>query len=89
MKNYKTGFTVRSKHPFFTEEWLFQEGLSSDTKLVFYGYDANLYATPNFSERPDTDWKDKVVKRALEFTSEFDGEVWLDDVCVKNGEAIK
>ena len=81
--DFTRGFTITGPSPFMTEEWLYQEDKSNDSKLVFYGYDANLYPSPNFSNRPETEWNKKVIDRALEVTKYFKGEVWLDDVCIK------
>lgn len=87
MEKYTGGFTVRGKHPIETEEWTLSEKYSNEGRLVFLGYDANLYPMPNFSERPNNKisnaWKEKVIERALEYTKDFNGEVWLDDVKVK------
>lgn len=83
LKPYKGGFTVNGKHPIETDEWLLSEEDSTENKLVFLGYDANLCPTPDFSKWPKTDWKEKVIHRCLEFTKDFRGEVWLDDVRVK------
>lgn len=80
---YKAGFCVDHKHPMCSEEWLFSEEHSTDTKLVFLGYDANLYPMRDLSERPNTDWNNYVKQRGLERTKNFDGEVWLDDVRIK------
>lgn len=90
MKKYKGGFTVTGKHPIETEDWLFSKKYSNSNKLVFIGYDANLFPMPNLSERPDNAynraWFETLKKTALEFTKDFDGEVWLDDVRIKENE---
>ena len=87
MKKYKGGFTITGNHPIETEDWLFQKDKSDQNKLVFYGYDANLFPMPNLSERPDNaynrKWFEKLKNTALEFTKDFKGEVWLDDVKIK------
>lgn len=85
MDKYEKGFTVNGSEPFMTEEWLFQKDHSNDTKLVFYGYDANMFPQNHFSKWPETEWKEKVKNIALDFTKDFKGEVWLDDVCIKKG----
>lgn len=76
-------FIVRGQRDFMTEEWFLSDKHSTGSKLVFIGYDANLFPTVNFSERPKSKWNQKVIDRALEFTKDFDGEVWLDDYKVK------
>ena len=86
MNKYKAGFTVYGENPIETEEWLYDEN-SSKNKLRFLGYDANLCPLPNLSTRPKNDynkkWSEKLNKIALEYTKDFQGEVWLDDVLIK------
>jgi len=87
MKKYKSGFTVSGKHPYETEEWVYSEEHSNKNKIVFLGYDANLFPMPNLSSRPDNDynkaWFARLKQLALNFTKDFTGEVWLDDVKIK------
>lgn len=87
MKAYKAGFTVNGKEPYETEEWIYSEEYSNDNKIVFLGYDANLMAMPNLSERFINDynkkWFEKQKRKALMFTKDFKGEVWLDDIKIK------
>lgn len=83
---YKAGFDVVLGHRILTEIWCFEEKLSNENKLVFYGYDANLFPLPNLSERTnygDKMWVEKAKEIALELTKDFNGEVWLDDVKIK------
>ena len=80
---YRGGFIIKGSHPILDQEWLYQEELSNANKLVFYGYDANLCPLRNFSKRPNGNAKQKIINTTLDFTKEFSGEVWLDDVCVK------
>lgn len=82
-EKYEAGFDVYHKEPMCNEEWLFSEEHSTDNKLVFLGYDANLWALPDFSKRPKTKWNEYVKKCGLERTKSFAGEVWLDDVRIK------
>lgn len=90
MKKYKRGFTVNGEHPIETEDWIFSPEDSNPNKLVFLGFDANLYPMPNLSKRPDNEynreWFKKLKKTALEFTKDFKGEVWLDDVKIKENQ---
>lgn len=83
---YKAGFDVELGHRILTEIWCFEEKQSNENKLVFYGYDANLFPLPNLSERNDKSnhiWVKKAKEKALELTKGFNGEVWLDDVKIK------
>lgn len=87
MSKYKAGFTVTGEHPYATEEWLYSEDYSNKNKIVFLGYDANLFPMPKLSSRPNTDynkeWFKKLKQKALNVTKDFEGEVWLDDVKIK------
>ena len=80
LNKYKNGFVVDFGHPILKEEWLLSREQSSKNKLVFLGYDANLFPMLNFSERSESEHAEKVIKKALELTKDFKGEVWLDDV---------
>ena len=83
LSRYKSGICVDFGHPINTIEWLFQIEQSNDDKLVFFAYDAYLFAGPEFSTWPENDFKALQIKKALERTSDFAGEVWLDDIKIK------
>lgn len=83
MKDYSTGFDVNGKYDIETVEWIFDENESNESKLQFLAYDANLWPLPHFSTWRNEDWKRKQMSKAYEFTKDFTGEVWLDDVLVK------
>lgn len=83
LKQYESGFVVNGKHPIETVEWLFNRKDSTETKLVFLAYDANLYLLPDFSTWCNEKWKQKQISNGLKRTHDFDGEVWLDDVRIK------
>lgn len=48
---YKNGFIVNFEDPILNENWLFSKWLSSKDKLVFLGYDADLFPLPDFIGR--------------------------------------
>ena len=85
----RRGFTVTGKHRiettdfYLTTFWILSRDSMSDNFLQFFAYDANLYPTPDFSTWKDNKFKQKQIKKALEFTKDFYGEVWLDDVKIK------
>lgn len=66
-----------------TEIWILNEYKSSKDELHFHGYDAKLVPLPEW-ERFDAsnDWYQKRIKTCKEFTSDFDGLVYMDKVCV-------
>ena len=86
MEKYKSGFTVEvidGECSVWDMEWLFDEENTTENKLVFMGYDANLYPAPNFSTWKKGKWKQKQIDAALRRARDFEGEVWLDDVRIK------
>lgn len=88
MKKYQAGFSVRHpKESMCDEDWMFSKKDSTNQKLVFLGYDANLFPMTDFSKWPETDWKKKVIRTALNRTKGFTGEVWLDSVKIKECES--
>ena len=87
LKKYESGFTVvkanDGKCSMCDTEWLLDEENTTESKLVFMGYDANLYPTPNFSTWKKGEWKQKQIDAALRRSRDFEGEVWLDDVKIR------
>ena len=86
MDKYKSGFTVEvidGECSVWDMEWLFDEENTTENKLVFMGYDANLYPAPNFSTWKKGKWKQKQIDAALRRARDFEGEVWLDDVRIR------
>lgn len=84
LDKYKAGFDVTLSHPIISELWCFEEKLSNENKLVFCGYYASLFPLPNLSERNGkSKWVEHAKEKALELTKDFNGEVWLDDVKIK------
>lgn len=84
-QKYKIGFVVCDKKCYACDvEWLFDEKASTSESLHFLAYDANLWPMKDFSTWKGQGWeKDKHIKAALQRTCDFDGEVWLDDVKIK------
>ena len=79
MRKYKSGFTVSGKQPYETEEWLYSEERSTKDKIVFLGYDANLFPMPDLSSRPNTNYNKarfaRLKQTALNLTKDFTGDV--------------
>lgn len=76
-------FSVSGDHPIETIEWSMSAN-STEEKVVFFAYDANFCPLPNFSEWKDEEFKEKQREKALQFMKGFKGEVWLDDVKIKD-----
>ena len=83
---YQGGFTVQGPCDWTEVEWIYSNKHSTDSKLVFQAYDANLWPLPNFSTWLIDDWKQKQINKALLVTKDFAGEVWLDDTKVKEAK---
>lgn len=75
-------FSVSGDHSIETIEWSMSEN-STEEKVVFFAYDANFCPIPNFSEWKDGGFKEKQKEKALKFMEGFKGEIWLDDVKIK------
>ena len=68
LDKYKAGFDVELGDHILTEIWCFEEKLSNERKLVFYGYDANLFPLPLLSQRNDKSnqmWVEHAKEKAL------------------------
>ena len=76
-----------TRHPITSEEWLYNKEYSTESKVVYQGYDANMMPLPDLSTIQDNDYtrayKAGLISKVLEVTKGFKGEVWLDDVCIK------
>lgn len=83
MHIYDNGFDVYGKSDWADVNWLYNEKASNEKELLFQAYDANLWPLPNFSTWKDKNWKQKQIEKALKFTKDFTGEVWLDDTKIK------
>lgn len=79
---YTEGFVINFREYYMTEKWIYSEKSTND-KLIFLGYDVDLYPLPCFNLRKETLLKELVLSKALEITENFTGEVWLDDVKIK------
>lgn len=83
IEKYRGGFSNGSG--FETVEFLLSKKLSSEKKLAFQAYDANLCPLPDASQW-NIDWLNKQVQFLNQVISkDFHGEVWLDDVMVRGG----
>lgn len=66
-----------------TEIWILNEYKSSKDELHFHGYNAKLVPLPEWKRfNASSDWSQKRIKTCKEFTSDFDGLVYMDKVCV-------
>lgn len=82
-EQYKAGFTKFGAHLIETIDWLYDERYSTDTSLRLLAYDANLYPCPNFSTWTE-EYKQEHVDFILDRCKDWHGEIWLDDVKIKD-----
>lgn len=86
LEKYKGGFIVKAKNRINDTEWIFDKENSNENRLIFLAYDANLLTLPPLSTWQNKGFKQKQINKALEVTKDFKGEVWLDDVKIKEVE---
>lgn len=83
---YPKSFSVMSDEAaetWKTEIWILNEYKSSKDELHFHGYNAKLVPLPEWKRFDiSNDWYQKRIKTCREFTSDFDGLVYMDKVCV-------
>ena len=83
LEQLKKGFHFsENDNPWACEDWIYQAEESNNNKAVFYGYDANLFPLPKFSE-VNKGHRERVIKKALKHFEGLEGEVWFDDVRIK------
>lgn len=88
-ESYRKSFVLNFSEPYMTQEWLYSEEESTDDKLVFRGYDADMCPMVNFSFKPLNEYTNAVIKKVKRHTKGFTGEVWLDDFKVERTEDEK
>lgn len=83
---YKNGFSVRRddvSKGWMNEIWTLNKDRSSKGELHFDGYDANFMPFPEWSKfNANSALHQKRIQTCKEFTSDFDGLVYMDKVCV-------
>lgn len=80
---------------FFGEEeheavyWLADKESTQDDVLKLQAYDCNLCGLPDMSKWNSKSWRNKNIEFVREATKDYDIEVWMDDMKVKNkGEKL-
>ena len=83
---YPKSFSVMSDEAaetWKTEIWILNEYRSSKNELHFHGYNAKLVPLPEWKRfDASSDWSQKRIKTCKEFTSDFDGLVYMGKICV-------
>ena len=83
MENIPKYIDTSGKHLIENVTWILQEKESNDKRVVYYGYDANLFPCTNYSTWKETEFKERQKSVALSVLKDVNREVWLDDVRVK------
>lgn len=88
IEKYRAGFVIHSdKHRICAEEWILDNDNTTESELRFLGYDANLCPFPEWNKfNPEKDFEVKRVRIAKNVTSDFEGNVYLDSVCISDIE---
>lgn len=83
---------MKSKYPTIVEidigifyvgqTWCLEKDESTDNKLQYYGYDANLYPLPDLSETSEENQR-KVIEKFKQLFKKDNIEIWLDDIKIK------
>lgn len=64
------------------QTWCLEKDESTDNKLQYYGYDANLYPLPDLSKTSEENQR-KVIEKFKQLFKKDNIEIWLDDVKIK------
>nr|DAW39288.1 MAG TPA: hypothetical protein [Caudoviricetes sp.] len=64
------------------QTWCLEKDESTDNKLHYYGYDANLYPLPDLSKSSEENQR-KVIEEFKKIFKKDNIEIWLDDVKIK------
>lgn len=83
IERFKGGFGVQSGTQISDVDWLLNTSESSEDKLVFESFDANLCPLPNLSSWGNEKWKNKNIAKAKEIFKDFNGKVYLDDILIR------
>lgn len=82
MEDYLKSIVLTYNHGYESQTWILEEIESTEDKLQFYGYDANLCPLPDLSKTSEENQKDVIEKIKRIFEKE-NIEIWLDDVKIK------
>lgn len=83
MKNkYPIAIDIRNKNIYEAQTWYLEEDESTDNKLQYYGYDANLCPLPDLSKTSEENQR-KVIEKFKRIFAKDNIEIWLDDVKIK------
>lgn len=79
---YPVAVDIKEDDIYKAQTWYLEEGKSTNNKLQYYGYDANLCPLPDLSKTSEENQKDVIYKVKRLFEKD-NIEIWLDDVKIK------
>nr|DAF46682.1 MAG TPA: hypothetical protein [Siphoviridae sp. ctAFE3]DAX76565.1 MAG TPA: hypothetical protein [Caudoviricetes sp.] len=83
MSEYPKFIELHGKYGYDSQLWCLEKAKSTDTKLQYYGYDANLYPLPDLSKTSEKNQKRVLGNMGNKF-KDINMEIWLDDIKLKN-----
>lgn len=82
MKEHLKNIVLTYNHGYESQTWILEEIESTEDKLQYYGYDANLCPLPDLSKTSEENQKD-VIEKVKKLFKKDNIEIWLDDVKIK------
>jgi hypothetical protein len=85
IKRFSGGIGVNSdERDYLNVNWLLDKDETSDDVLKLISYDANMYPLPDLSKWSSKEWRRENIYTCLDALKDFDIEVWLDDIKIKD-----
>lgn len=82
---YPVVVDIKEDDIYKAQTWYLEEDESTDNKLQYYGYDANLYPLLDLSKTSEENQR-KVIEKFKQLFKKDNIEIWLDDVKIKAKE---
>lgn len=79
---YPVAVDIKEDDIYKAQTWYLEEDKSTNNKLQYYGYDANLYPLSDLSKTSEENQR-KVIEKFKQLFKKDNIEIWLDDVKIK------
>lgn len=79
---YPVAVDIKEDDIYKAQTWYLEEDKSTNNKLQYYGYDANLYPLPDLSKTSEENQR-KVIEKFKQLFKKDNIEIWLDDIKIK------
>lgn len=79
---YPVAVDIKEDDIYKAQTWYLEEDKSTNNKLQYYGYDANLCPLPNLSKTSEENQR-KVIEEFKRIFQKDNIEIWLDDIKIK------